>query len=326
MTRFWMLAAALILFALLFVTATPASAQGGQTAFGQPVTIESGETVRGDVVAFGGPVTVERGAEVDGNVIAWGGPVTIAGQVTGDVTAWGGPVNLQDSAVVKGDVITIGGPIRRSPGAVVEGEITEGFRFDTLHSFRFEIPPEAPVPPVRPEIGIVSFILNLLGIGFRAAGVAIIALLLLIFAPEHTNTVKQMTAEQPIASLGVGVLTIIVGVLVLGVLIITICGIPIALILGLALLMASLFGWIALGVMVGERLLVALNTERPLPLISGVVGVLLLTLLSALPCLGWLIGFVGGCWGLGAVVLSRGGTRKYPSLSGGQPWGLAPSP
>jgi predicted flap endonuclease-1-like 5' DNA nuclease len=335
MKRFWMLAAALVLVAMLFVTVTPASAQGGRTVIGQPVTVESGDTVEGNLVALGGPITVERGARVEGDVVAVGGPVTIGGRVEGDIKAIGGPVSLRDSAVVEGDVVITGGPLRRSAGAVVKGEVIEGFRFGDLREFRFAVPPIPPVSPASPGVpvevgsgaGFLSFMLALFKIGFKAVGVAIIALLVLIFIPQQTNTVAQMTADQPIASIGVGVLTMMVAALVIGVLTVTICGIPIALILGLVLLMALLYGWVALGFMVGKRLLAALDTGRPLPLIAGVVGALLLTLLSSVPCLGWLVGFAGGSWGLGAVVLSRGGTRGYPSLPGGwSPPSSAPSP
>lgn len=325
MRRFWILASILIVLAMLGLPTTPVSAQGGRTAFGEPVTIKSGETIDGDLVALGGPVTVENGGEVRGDVVALGGPVSIAGHIQGDVTAWGGPVELSETAVVEGDVLAAGGPVQRSPGAVVKGEITQGFRL----KFPPVVPPVPSVPGARMEVGngsgFLSFVLGLLKIGFRAAGIAIIALLVLIFIPNQTHTVKQMAIDQPIASIGVGILTFVVAILMLGVLVITLCGIPIALILGLALLMALLYGWIAVGVLVGERLLAVLSTDRPLPMISGVVGTLIITLLSSVPCLGWLLGFLGSSWGLGAVVLSRGGTQSRPTLPGGRTLGPAPT-
>ena len=100
MKRFWVLAAVFVLLVTLFVTSTPVFAQGGRTAFGEPVTVRSGETVNGDLVALGGPVTIERGGEVRGDVIAFGGPITMAGRVEGDVMAWGGPIDLQETASV----------------------------------------------------------------------------------------------------------------------------------------------------------------------------------------------------------------------------------
>ncbi|MFQ5858422.1 MAG: helix-hairpin-helix domain-containing protein [Anaerolineae bacterium] len=332
MRRFWLLVPVLVLFAVLVLTATPASAQGGRTVFGQPVTIESGETVDGNLVSFGGPVTVERGAKVEGDVVSWGGPVTIAGRVEGDVVSVGGPVSLRNSAVIEGDVALMGGPLSRSEGAVVRGDVVEGFRFGDLRRFRFTVPPVPPVSRgVRVEMGngsgFLSFILSLLTKGITAVVLAGIALLVLIFIPEQTNIVKQMARDQSLASAGVGCLTMFVVVLVFVGLFFTVCGWPILPILALVSVMAVLYGWIALGVTVGERILTALHTERPLPLISGVIGVLVITLLALLVPL-WLglpLALVGLSWGLGAVVLSRGGTRRYPSLPGGRAWTPAPT-
>jgi len=42
-----------------------------------------------------------------------------------------------------------------------------------------------------------------------------------------------------------------------------------------------------------------------------VVGLTALTLLGALPYFGWLVNIVAGLLGLGAVLLSRFGTRLY---------------
>ncbi len=326
MKRFWILVPVLVLFAALMFTATPVSAQGGRTVFGQPVTIESGERVDGDLVVFGGLVAVERGGEVDGDVVALGGSVSIAGRVEGDVVALGGPVTLRDSAVVGGDVMAAGGPVSRADGARVGGDVVEGFRFGDLPFFPFgsnRVPGGLPAGPgpqieVRNGSGFLSFLRGLFTDGLIAVGLAVIALLLLILMPEQTKTVKQMSEDQPIASAGVGCLTMLVAVLVMVALALTLCGIPVAALLGIVLVMAGLFGWIALGYMVGERLLAVLNPERPLPLISGLVGVLLITLLALLvPCLGPLLSLLGLSWGLGAVVLSRGGTRRHPSLPGG---------
>lgn len=326
MRRFWILVSVVIV--LLALSAAPTLAQDGRFVVGRDVEVASGQTIPGDLVVVGGDVRVVGGGEVDGSLTTWGGDVTIAGRVRGNVTAWGGDISLQDSSVVAGDVVVAGGRLHRDSGATVEGDIVDRFLFREARAV-----PVPPLPALRTgteiDVGtgsvLVSFILNLLKIGFTAAGLAVIALLVLIFMPEQTNMVKQMTIEQPVASVGVGILTMLVAALVVGILVITICGIPIALIVGLALLMAMLYGWIALGLMVGERLLSALDTQRPLPLIAGMMGVLLITLLSSLPCLGWLLAFVGGSWGLGAVILSRGGTRRHPALPGGRTWQSVPT-
>lgn len=335
MKRSWIVVPVLLLLAMLVFMPAPALAQGGRPVFGEPVTIENGEKFDGDLVVFGGPITVKRGGEVNGDVVAVGGPVSIAGRAEGDVVAIGGPVSLHDSAVVGGDVVSVGGPVSRAAGADVQGDVVEGFRFGDLRFLPFSpnrVPeglPAGPAPQIewRSGSGFLSFLRGLFTDGLLAVGLALIALLLISLMPEQVNTVKQMSADQPIASTGVGCLTLVVAALVMVALAITLCGIPIAAILGIVLAIAGVFGWIAVGFMVGERLLAALNTERPLPMISAVVGVLLITLLALLvPCLGPVFSLVGLSWGLGAVVLSRGGTRSFPSLPGGWSPASLPTP
>jgi hypothetical protein len=93
---------------------------------------------------------------------------------------------------------------------------------------------------------------------------------------------------------------------------ITICLSPIALLLGVALLAAGTFGWAAVGLLVGRRLLEAFKVKVITPLMAVAAGILLLSLLGAIPCLGALVVIVAGCVGLGAVVLTRFGTQTYP--------------
>ncbi|MFQ5886112.1 MAG: hypothetical protein ACE5II_02635, partial [Anaerolineae bacterium] len=76
---------------------------------------------------------------------------------------------------------------------------------------------------------------------------------------------------------------------------------------------AAIDGWIVLGSVVGERLLQAVKVAEPEPLASVLLGVFLLTLISATPlCIGFLFTLVAGSWGLGAVILTRFGTTPYP--------------
>jgi hypothetical protein len=100
-------------------------------------------------------------------------------------------------------------------------------------------------------------------------------------------------------------------------LLLTICLPPLVL---LALAVAGLFGWAGVGALVGERFLKAVNARQATPVWSAALGTLLISLVAAglgfLPCIGvvaWIATFVVGCFGLGAVVLTRFGTRPYIS-------------
>jgi hypothetical protein len=55
----------------------------------------------------------------------------------------------------------------------------------------------------------------------------------------------------------------------------------------------------------------AIAPHRNTRTLQIVVGLTALTLVGALPYIGWLVNIVAGLLGLGAVLLSRFGTRLY---------------
>jgi len=283
--------------------------------FGCGARIESGARVRKDVVSFGGNVVLEQGTRVEGDVVVFGGNVSIAGEVRQDVTVFGGNVTLAPTAVVGSNLITFGGFVDRKEGATVRGRITRGERF----YFPFEwTPVMMPFAFGGSALGMLTgmaagFVRGI----FYALALAALGALVVVFLPTQTRQVSDTAYKSAMPSLGVGCLTLFVAVTLGILLIITLCGIPIALILFVALFIAWLFGWIALGWLIGEKVLAAAKVKETLsvPIVAVVVGIVLLAILGALPLAGWLIGLFVGSLGLGAVVLTRFGTRAYPLLA-----------
>jgi hypothetical protein len=102
---------------------------------------------------------------------------------------------------------------------------------------------------------------------------------------------------------------------------------------------AALFGWIVIGQMIGERLLIATGQPFPNFILSTVVGVIVLTIVATMPvlswidcigpifwCLGWLVMLIVGSTGLGAVILTRFGARPYHPSSYATPGNPPPPP
>jgi len=58
-----------------------------------------------------------------------------------------------------------------------------------------------------------------------------------------------------------------------------------------------------------------LDVEEPQPVLSGVIGVPLITLVTRLPCLGFVLFLLGASLGLGAVVLTRAGMQQPPAAA-----------
>ncbi|HEX2978684.1 MAG TPA: polymer-forming cytoskeletal protein, partial [Anaerolineaceae bacterium] len=118
----------LVLVALLAAPTTVFAQDGGdgKVIFGGTYRLNSGETLNGALAIFGGEATLEENSRVNGDVALSGGTLTVRGEINGDIAVLGGAVFLEDTARVTGDINTLGGKVNRSPGADVEGNITNG--------------------------------------------------------------------------------------------------------------------------------------------------------------------------------------------------------
>jgi hypothetical protein len=309
----------------------------GKFVFGGSYTLRSGERLSGDLVVFGGDATVESDSRVDGNVVVIGGDVDIAGRVGRDVVLIGGMARLRSSAVVGGQLVRVGGGLQQDEGAQIHGGESGGVT----------IPPIPPVPPVpsvpRPRVvewwqfGANSFI-NFVWHVTRAVGSTILLALLALFVVslwrEPVDRVRQTIANATGVSWVVGFLTPLAFAVIVpafavlsAILVLALClglvGFVLIAVVSLALAIAWLMGWIALGQIAGERLLHAIGTHDATPAASAAVGTAVITLvwlaLEPFCGLGWLFFALSAPLGLGAVILTRFGTQDYgtSSLGGG---------
>lgn len=315
----------LILLFALFLPLQTASADGqtdGQVIFGSIYTLASGETLTGDLVVFGGSVTIEADAQVIGGVVLFGGSLTIAGEVTGDVVLVGGSGLLKSTAVVEGDLNTVGGSYQTESGARVVGSINN---FEAPPSINYDLPTHI-TPPVIPNIpsdlsqkirSSINFnpFTQFGWLFLKSLGWAALAALVMLFFDDPTRRVSRAVLHQPVIGGSIGLLTLVVAIVLTVILSITILLIPVALIGVLVLVFAIAFGWIAIGLEVGQRTAQAFHQEWPLPL-SAALGTFILNFVANgigfIPCVGWLVPFLIGLLGLGAVLLSRFGTQAYP--------------
>ncbi len=295
---------------------TAASAAGwddGKIVIGGDYTLKSGDVLRGDLIVIGGTATLEAGSEVTGTVGLIGSQVDASGAIDGDLASIGGSIRLGPSAVVHGDLVSLGSDVNRDPASVVEGQVTTG-------------PAEGPFDLTVPGIDIprfpnafvnlspLSWTLNFGWYFLRAFLLAALAVLVVMFWPLRAGRVAQTVVAQPLASGGLGLLSFIVALPVIVVLVLTICLSPLAVLGGLLLVVAYVFGWIAIGLEVGQRLAAAFRQDWTLAVSAG-VGTLVLTLvvygINFIPCIGVVAPAVTYCLGLGAVVLTRFGGQEY---------------
>lgn len=301
--------------------------EGDKLVLGGSYVLNDGDILKGGLVVMGGVASLEKGSSVQGDVVLMGGTLTVDGLVEGDVNALGGLVTLGSSAHVQGDINTFSAQLKREEGARVDGElntITTGL-FSVITPGSLHLPDWEGTPPITlpfdvqsPDVGIR---LNPLWDGLwwliRSFIWAIMAVLIALFTPKAIGRAAHAAVSNPAASGGLGCLTILVAPLILILLAITICGLPISLIGLLVFWLAWVFGVIVLGAETGKRLALMLKWDWALPVSAG-VGTFGLTLVMngielIVPCIGWLAPLFVGLIGLGAVLLTRFGTRRYPT-------------
>ncbi len=326
-----------ILLMILLLAVAPATAAAEQTRTGGSVVVGQGETVRGgltatggtvvirgtvngDLNAFSGNVLIDQGGTVNGDVSAFAGNVRIEGTVTGNVDAQTGnlviarsatvgqslegssgytliagtvegnarvsseTLTLADTANVGGNLVYDVGTFNREQGATVGGTVRQD---ESLNSAG-----PASVPSVPGWVGVIyGFFVNLL-----------LGVLLLAVFPTFSDGVADKGRDNPLFSIGVGVLLLILVPIVLIVFAVTLIGIPISII---GALLFAVFLWVA-GVygsfIVGVWLLsLAGEASRWLGLL---LGVFVISVLDRIPIVGGIVQLVVLLLGLGALAMA----------------------
>ena len=298
------------------------SVSGDLTVFGGPVTLKEDSSFNGDLTVFGS-VDVQEGATLDGTLVVFG-TADIAGTVDGDVFV-AGAVVLGETAYVSGDVSATGA-IDQRDGAVVDGNIAPMSEED----FNF-----VPAPFVSPRVHVRTQPLWLQGFwatvraGVSVLILSLLALIIISVWPQQTERVGRTIEEASLTAFGMGLLVFLVAVIVLTILAITICLSPFAILGWLVIGVGTLMGWVALGLILGKRVLTGIfNQPQPKAVGSAVLGTALLTLVLELTRVFWpiygILVFVLVPLATGAVLLTRFGTMPYATQGQASP--RAPKP
>ena len=257
-------------------------------SFGGTVVVAANEVVCGDVTTFGGTIALD--GVVRGNVVAFNSNVVVSGTVDGHIDLYGGSITMQGGSSINGNIDIYGGKWTRGDNVQLQGDLNDhtnrvDWLFTDSGGFRF------------------LFWAWLIWI---ALGVMLTSLL-----PEHVMLVRTTAVSKMRRSAIIGVLSILLAPLVLIVLIALVLSIPLAIIVGLGLIAAWGLGTVSVGWQIGEYIVRKVAPHRNTRLAQIVVGLTVLVLAESLPYIGLLIVIGVGLLGLGAVLLSRFGTRLY---------------
>ncbi|GAC1389618.1 MAG: hypothetical protein NVS4B11_07290 [Ktedonobacteraceae bacterium] len=257
-------------------------------SFGTAVVVDSNEIVCGDVTSFGGTMVIQ--GEVRGNVVVFGVSVIVDGTVNGNITAYGGSVTLQNKASVNGDI------------HLCRGDWTHGGE-PYLHGTLYGCP-----------ASVDQLLMSDAGPSFRFWSIltwVALGVLLIVLLPEHVMLVRTTVTSKARRSLALGLLSILLALPVLAILVALIISIPLAIIVVIGIIAAWALGTVAVGSLLGEYIVRVVAPQKNTRPVQVVVGLTVLVLAGSLPYVGWFISIGAGLLGLGAVFLSRFGTRLY---------------
>lgn len=253
------------------------------------------------IVVISGDVTVERGQVVEGVFIA-SGDARIDGYVDGDVAVLSGDVVVRGT--IDGSLFTASGQARLLPTAEVTGDVSYGD----------ERPIVAGTARVRgdvqkegwPDLGgllpwIGGFLLWL------AVGISTLVLggLLLLIAPRAADAIHARSRERIGPVIAIGFAILIVLPITAFIAAITLLGLPLAILVGLALLPLGAVAYVTSAYALGRAILKP-PRER---MLAFLVGLAILRLGALIPILGLLVGLAAVIFGLGLIGAAIGAAR-----------------
>jgi len=275
-------------------------------AAGGEIDVLTGQ-ITDDFVAAGGRITLGPEARVGGDVVVSGGRLRIEAPIGGGLRAAGGVIRIDGP--VTGDVYVDGGTIVIGPDARIGGTLTHRGR-------RVEIAPEAQVTgevtalAPRPEINLSP--LAGLAVWASAAllfGLFLMAVVIAAAFPRLMNDTAEALRTRPFSMLAVGVALAIIAPFVIVLLMITLIGLPLAFVLGVAL--ALLWPLAIVGAVYTGASLARARTQRgaSAPSAGGRalwagVGMIVFIFIGMIPIIGFFIWLIAYFFGLGAVSLS----------------------
>jgi len=226
-----------------------------------------------------------------GEVVVVGRSLEIRGTVRESVLVVDGDLTVLPGGRVGKDVAVLGGQVTLAPGARVGGAVVQaGDRLAWL----------------TPRTGLWLLL------AYKAATALLIllgGLLAVVLFPRRLDGVGRAARAAPLRIALAGLLGYLVAALAVVLLAITVIGLPLALALLVATLLAGLAGVAGASLAIGERLQAAgWRGQEP-----AITGLGILALLSLVPVLGEALLALLGVLGLGAVLVALAAARRgYP--------------
>lgn len=264
---------------------------GNVTVAGGSVTINDGAQITGSIVSAAGNLNIY--APVAKDVVVGAGQLTIASTVAGDVTAGVGEFTLTPNAQVAGSLTYYSEePVTLSSGAVVSGKVTR----HEIEQGTMEKNKESAKGAARGAVSAAR-LLNIIS-------AFILGFLALRFFPHGVSLIENRIQKNPWASMGIGLLALIVTPIIGLILLVTVVGIPVTMILFFGYFFCMYVSKIFISLFLGRKVLGYFKVKYPAVAILA-IGLITYLVITSIPVIGGIVVFISLITGVGAIILGK---------------------
>lgn len=292
--------------------------------------------VKGDVLAFGGSLKIN--GEVDGNVRVAGGEIEINGKIGKNVLGAGGYLITGPESEINGNLTFAFGSVKidgliqgKVDGAggnlVFNNEVKGDVNLKTGEDGVIVLMPKAnfakdfyyraPNKVIFKEGAKINgathfqplevlpkkFIAKayLFGKIIALFSLLIIGLVLISLGQKKVHETVEFMLQNPVKSLGWGIIYLIITPVLIFFLLITIIGLPLGLIALTLYLILLYLGQVLVSLIIGRTVLKYFKANLQ-PLLVLIIGLVIYEIIVSLPIFGWFLKLVGIIWALGAMI------------------------
>jgi len=196
------------------------------------------------VIKIGKDINIGENEQVD-SALAVGGQITVSGLVENNVMTIGGSIVLTSEAVIRGNVVCIGGVVVQGNGAQVYGKITEVNSSNVLNAFSSVFYDDTNEWSLISDIIYFCFFTLLFTL----------ALLMALLFPRPLKMIVSSIGENKIRSFFWGFMGTLTIAPFFMLLILSFVGIPLIPLAFSMILLAFMFGFIAVSALLGKFVL-----------------------------------------------------------------------
>ena len=290
-------AVGITLVSLLVISSTIFAGETPRVGIFGDVRVDKGEVYSDDVVCIGAKATVE--GKVEGDVVVIGGNLEFSGEAN-SVVVVGGKATISAGSVINKDLVHMMGTFNKDPDVTIHGQSID---------VGSHLPPHVQRLLSRGFLGLIVLV-RVISIIISLA----VILLIVLLVPERVERMSETLEPRWPASLGFGILGWAVFIVLAIILVFTLIGIPLVLLLGLAIWVLGLMGIAAIMMALGRRVGLGTGLIGPDPSVLSCVfvGFLVVALVRFIPVVGELAWLILSVIGLGLALITKVGS---PSAS-----------